>query len=340
MAPFYEVVCTGLRWTADAALLERMRSANATELARLDAAVLDAQTNQGESELREALLARATHFAQIGDKERALSALRGTSEKTVAVGQKLDLLFTQIRLGLFYRDHELVTRGLERARADIEAGGDWDRRNRLKVYEGVHAMATRQLARAATLFLDTLATFTCTELFSYSQFIFYTVLLAALALERVPLKQKVMVAPEVLASIDDVPHARDYLNALYNSSYADFFAALAALQARARLDQFFAPHAAFYVREMRVRAYAQLLQSYRSLQLSSMAAAFRVSEPFLDRELARFIAAGRLHCHIDKVRGIVHTTRPDSRNHLYATTIKDGDLLLNRIQKLSRVINI
>ena len=35
------------------------------------------------------------------------------------------------------------------------------------------------------------------------------------------------------------------------------------------------------------------------------------------RELARFIAQGRLHCKIDKVGGIVETTRPDSKNWQY-----------------------
>ena len=35
------------------------------------------------------------------------------------------------------------------------------------------------------------------------------------------------------------------------------------------------------------------------------------------REMSRFIAAGRLHCKIDKVGGIVETTRPDSKNWQY-----------------------
>jgi len=38
--------------------------------------------------------------------------------------------------------------------------------------------------------------------------------------------------------------------------------------------------------------------------------------------------------------GIVETTRPDNKNWQYQSTIKQGDILLNRIQKLSRVINI
>jgi len=40
-----------------------------------------------------------------------------------------------------------------------------------------------------------------------------------------------------------------------------------------------------------------------------------------DRELSRFIAAGRLHCKIDKVGGIVETTRPDSKNWQYQASI-------------------
>ena len=58
------------------------------------------------------------------------------------------------------------------------------------------------------------------------------------------------------------------------------------------------------------------------------------------RELSRFIAAGRLSCKIDKVGGVVETIRPDNVNFQYHDVIKHGDVLLNRVQKLSRVINI
>ena len=105
-------------------------------------------------------------------------------------------------------------------------------------------------------------------------------------------------------------------------------------------DRYFFPHYAFYVREMKIKGYAQLLESYRSLTLKYMSEAFNVTEEYMDKELSRFIADGRLHCRIDKVRGIVITNRPDSKNAQYQSTIKQGDILLNRVQKLSRVINI
>lgn len=53
-----------------------------------------------------------------------------------------------------------------------------------------------------------------------------------------------------------------------------------------------------------------------------------------------FIAAGRVHCKIDRVGGIVETNRPDQKNAQFNAVVKQGDLLLNRVQKLSRVINI
>lgn len=41
-----------------------------------------------------------------------------------------------------------------------EAGGDWEHKNKLKVYEGVFAMYTRDFKRASGLFLDSIQTFT------------------------------------------------------------------------------------------------------------------------------------------------------------------------------------
>lgn len=73
----------------------------------------------------------------------------------------------------------------------FEEGGDWERKNRLKVYEGLFCMSTRNFKRAANLFLDSISTFTTYELFPYDTFIFYTVLTSIITLGRVSLKQKV-----------------------------------------------------------------------------------------------------------------------------------------------------
>jgi len=44
----------------------------------------------------------------------------------------------------------------------LEKGGDWERKNRLKVYEGIHKLIIRDFSGAATLFVDVLPTFNAT----------------------------------------------------------------------------------------------------------------------------------------------------------------------------------
>ncbi|GFT57893.1 26S proteasome non-ATPase regulatory subunit 6 [Nephila pilipes] len=340
MAPFYEEVCKDLGWPIDNALLDSMKKANEEALKKLDDAIEDAEKNLGEMEVREAFLNKAEYLSRIGSKEAALTVFRKTQEKTVSLGHRLDLLFHIIRIGLFYVDHDLITRNIEKAKSLIEEGGDWDRRNRLKVYQGVYCMAIRDFKNAANFFLDTVSTFTSYELMDYKTFVTYTVICSMISLPRVDLREKVVKGSEILEVLHSASDIREYLFSLYNCQYADFFQKLALVEKMLKQDRLLAAHFRYYVREMRILAYTQLLESYRSLTLQYMADAFGVTTEFIDRELARFIAAGRLHCKIDKVGGIVETNRPDSKNYQYQACIKQGDILLNRVQKLSRVINI
>lgn len=114
----------------------------------------------------------------------------------------------------------------------------------------------------------------------------------------------------------------------------------AAIEQSLKLDRILAAHRRFYVREMRIIAYSQLLESYRSLTIESMAQSFGVTEEFIDGDLSQFIASQRLNAVIDKVAGIVETNRPDAKNAQYQTAIKQGDALLNRIQKLSSYVAV
>ncbi|XP_078000772.1 26S proteasome non-ATPase regulatory subunit 6-like [Glandiceps talaboti] len=340
MVPFYEELCTELGWSADQALLKKMKEANATKLKELSDALEDAEQNLTETEVRDALLERAEFLCRIGDKEACLTAFRKAFDKTVALGHRLDIIFHLIRVGLFYMDNDLITRNIDKAKDMIEEGGDWDRRNRLKVYQGVYSMAIRDFKSATNYFLDTVSTFTSYELMDYNKFVTYAVIVSMLSLDRTDLRQKVVKGSEILEVLHSLSDVRTFLFSLYDCRYADFFKSLAKVEQMLKVDRLMAPHYRYYVREMRILAYTQLLESYRSLTLQYMADAFGVSIDFVDQELSRYIAAGRLHCKIDKVGGIVETNRPDSKNWQYQETIKKGDLLLNRVQKLSRVINI
>ncbi|KAI9302897.1 26S proteasome subunit RPN7-domain-containing protein [Cunninghamella echinulata] len=341
MAPFYKLIVDEFKIPVDQSLLERMENANKEQLQKFDDKYTDAEQNQGETEINDALIEKADYYAKIGDKDNALKAYKGLLEKSITLGTRIDIVFALVRIGFFFDDNELVRLNIEKLKELIEQGGDWDRRNRLKAYEGVYLMSIRDFKGAGDQFIDTLSTFTSTEMMPYQDFVKYAVLTSVISMQRVDIKKKVLDAPEILEVISDIPHLEDYMTSLYNCNYAQFFRSLANVeQTHLRTSRYLYPHIRYYVREMRIVAYAQLLESYRSLTISSMAQAFGVTENYIDKELYKFIAAGRLNCVIDKVNGIIETNRPDAKNAQYQTVIKQGDLLLNRVQKLSRVIDV
>jgi len=165
------------------------------------------------------------------------------------------------------------------------------------------------------------------------------VIVNTLVLKRVDLKKKILSSPEVMQVQGEVPELLDLTTSLYNCDYAKFFLALGSLEQTHLLpSRLLSPHARYYVREMRIIAYAQILESYRSLTLQSLATAFGVGIDFVDKDLSHFISSGRLNCTIDKVQGIVETNRPSHKNAQYETVVRQGDLLLNNVQRLSKIL--
>ena len=340
LAPRPQALCERFGWEADATELASLRAANAEELASLEAAHEDSIANHGDVEQLDALFAIARFRARVGFRAEAYAAYDVVLEKPkISTGKKIDATMGKIRVGLFHNDLDKVPEQLESAKKLVEEGGDWDRRNRLKVYESVFCIVQRDMKRAAELLLEGVATFTCVELCTYERFIFYAVVTNLLSLPRPLLKKKIVDGPDILQVIEQVPHLRELVVSFHECEYAAFMRAMAGIYDELLADRYLAQHARYLVREMRVLAYSQFLDAYKSVLLANMAAVFGVGVEFLDKELARFIASGRLNAKVDKVGGMVETNRPDQKNAQYNGIVKQGDLLLNRIQKLARVID-
>lgn len=344
MTPYYDVCCEEFKWTPDAELRATMSAANEAETARVAEQLAKAKESGGEIEIMDAIVARADFLFRIGLKDEAVnaakSALGDKSALTLSTGQKIDLIMKIIRVALFHADVDLLKEHIAEAKVLIEDGGDWDRRNRLKVYEGSYQMLTRDFEGAADNFLNSIATFTCYEIMSYNTFIARTVLLTMHTLERALLKKKIIDSPDVLTVIRELPDIQNFLNSLYRCDYRQYMVSMIPASEFVSRDRFISSHLSHYVKEMRVRGYKQFLESYKSVTMASMAASFGMSVEFLDRELYRFISKGRLNVKIDKIEGVVETNRKNAKNVQYQEVIKRGDALLNQIQKLARVVNV
>ena len=79
-------------------------------------------------------------------------------------------------------------------------------------------LATRNFAEAAKLLIDSLATFTSTELCSYEAIAHCAIVAGVLSLERVDLKNKIIDSPEILSIASTTPNLEPLLN-LTNSLY-------------------------------------------------------------------------------------------------------------------------
>ena len=272
-----------------------------------------------------------------GDRPAAALAFAAAEAKTAGAGQKLDARLALARLDMARGDWRAVRKELAAASAIAAKGGDWERRNRLKVYGALSKLATRDLEGAATTLVEAVPTFTATELCPYATLVLYAAVSGAACLPRPALKASVVDSPEVRAVAAGDPALASFLDDLHGCAYAPFMAALAEMADRVGADRILAPHARHWARCVRSVAYAQFLEPYRAVTLEAMAASFGVSPAFIDAELADLIASGRVPARLDAVAGTVLTRRPDARAARLGAALKAGDALLNRLQRLSKL---
>merc|ERR1740121_290380 len=341
MLPYYEkYLCPDLLGPADKALTTEMKRQNEEDLKKLEEKIRDASENLGDTEVRDALSAKAEFFNRIGDKDAAIAGYEEAFKKTVGVGGKLDNILTVIRIAFSFDDQELAKKEIDRAKVELGKGGDWERRNKLKVYEGIFLMMSGHWKQGAELFLKVMPTFTAVELVEFKDFVFYSVILTMVSCDRPTLREQLVSSPEVLSSIKDTPHLQDFLESYFYCRYGPFMEHFVPIIDQVRRDRYLARHVRHFMRIMRLNAYKQFLASYRSVTLSAMAAEFGVSVNFIDAELASFISSKKMACKIDKVGEIIESNEADQRSQVYVEIIKQGDMVLNRMQKLSGAIDM
>ena len=137
----------------------------------------------------------------------------------------MEILFEIMLMNIEKFDIDALKKDVTQCKTLVDEGADWDKKNKLKIFEGVYCMLIRDLKRAAELFMSSIATFTCVELMSYRDFVFYTVVTAMVTQERKVIRKEVVHSPDILAVIRDIPFLRQYLESLYNCDYKTFFEA-------------------------------------------------------------------------------------------------------------------
>lgn len=290
---------------------------------------------------------RAHYLLEIGQiyksrkmKNEALEKFKETIEKTNSFNTKIEAHFEILHIGIMDKDNSILKEYLEKTQGLIGQAGDWEKKNRLKVYEGLYEVLNKNFKKAAKLFLEALMTFTSYELFDYKTFVFYTAITNIISVDRTTLKNKVIDNSDVISCINEIPHLENFLNSFYDGRYGEFFVEFCYIIDRIKTDFFFSKHYHLFMNEMRIKVYSQFLLSYRSVTIENMAKVFGVSQKFIDSELSNFISQGKLSAKIDKVSGIIECSQDEPTVDLYNNIIHDSDLLLNKVHKLSKLLEL
>ena len=292
-------------------------------------------------------LDKATYIFEIGKiyKEQkmmpeAIEKFKETISKTQSFNTTVDALFEICHIGLLEKDLDILKEYLQKIKDLLKEGGDWEKKNRMKVYEGLYLIFIRNFKTAGKNFLEALMTFTSYELFDFKTFVFYTAVINIISVDRKTLKEKIIDNSDVLSCINDIPHLQKFLNSFYDGQYAEFFKELYYIIQVIKKDFYLSKHYNYYINEIRVKVYSQFLQSYKTVTMENMATVFGVSINFIDRELSNFISQGRINAKIDKVSGIIECNHNEQNIDLYQATIRDSDILISKIHKLSKLLEI
>ena len=291
---------------------------------------------------------KATYIFEIGKiykeqkkMDKAIEQFKETIAQTTSFNTKIDAIFEILHIGLLEKNNDILKEYFAKLKDLLkDEGGDWEKKNRLKVYEGLYFILNKNFKEAGKNFSDALMTFTSYELFDFKTFVFYTAITNIITVDRKSLKDKIIDNSDVLSCINDIPHLQKFLNSFYDGEYAEFFKELYYIIQILKKDFYLSKHYNYFINEMRIKVYSQFLQSYKTVTIESMAKVFGVSTNFIDSELSNFISQGRINAKIDKVSGIIECSHNEQNVDLYQATIRDSDILISKIHKLSKLLEI
>lgn len=94
-------------------------------MAEKDLNIKDAEENFGETEVRDALLAKAELYDNNSKHELAIETYHLALKKTIEIGKKMDIYFKLIAIYLKQDNHHKIKDHIDDCYLLLEKGGDW-----------------------------------------------------------------------------------------------------------------------------------------------------------------------------------------------------------------------
>merc|ERR1712195_452152 len=128
----------------------------------------DFKENAGEIEVRDNILDKAEFLRyEVEDHDKAEKIYREAYDLSGGASKKMEILFECLLININKKKIPVITVDIATCHKLVEDGADWDKKNKLKIYEGVYCMLIRDFKKASDLFTNSVATFTAAEVMDY-----------------------------------------------------------------------------------------------------------------------------------------------------------------------------
>jgi hypothetical protein len=217
-----------------------------------------------------------------------------------------------------------------------EMWGDWDSRNRFNIYNAINYLLSHNFTEASPLMLNSIQTFASTDILNIDSAMILATYLSIIRCPRKDLVSKVVESPEIIQTLLANQVERDFLDHIYNCRYTPFSHLLPAVQDRLLRSPFLASLAPNYLKEARLVAYRQFLQSFQYVKIDAFAQSFGVSADFIEKDVANLISAGRLEARINLVDNIIEMSHTKNKMSQFEQVLVTADVVVNKLNKFTQ----
>uniref|UniRef100_A0A0C9S8Z7 TSA: Wollemia nobilis Ref_Wollemi_Transcript_2421_1638 transcribed RNA sequence n=1 Tax=Wollemia nobilis TaxID=56998 RepID=A0A0C9S8Z7_9CONI len=197
---------------------------------------------------------------------------------------------------------------------------------KLKCAAGLAHLESKKYKLAARKFVETFFDLgnTYTEVIAPQDVATYGGLCALASFDRAELKNKVIDNINFRNFLELVPEVRELIHDFYSSRYASCLEYLQNLKSNLLLDIHLHDHVETLYDQIRYKALIQYTNPFISVDLHTMANAFKTSVAGLEKELEALIMDNQIQARIDSHNKILYARHADQRNTTFQRVLQTG----------------
>uniref|UniRef100_A0ACD5TT40 Uncharacterized protein n=1 Tax=Avena sativa TaxID=4498 RepID=A0ACD5TT40_AVESA len=197
---------------------------------------------------------------------------------------------------------------------------------KLRAAAGLAYLETKKYKLAARKFLETGPELgnNYSEVMAPQDVAVYGALCALASFDRSDLKSKVIDNSSFRNFLELVPEVRELVNDFYSSRYGSCLQHLEKLKPNFLLDIYLHEHVESLYKDIRHKAIIQYTLPFISVDLNTMADAFKTPVAMLEKELAALITENKIKARIDSHNKILYARHADQRNATFQRALQTG----------------